>query len=1180
MMSNRSGSNQTGAVNACVRWKEASTALHPRKATALGCVLPATPNENVAPISTQETPGSERCPASIDVYTAYESVYAHYLLTANLVVNVNGNCRATTAIGGGQNCLINFSNSVPAASAADGAITITTENATFPNGVNATVADANSVRIIPNVNRMEAARQAASRVYSDNSSIMRIGFARFNGSNGADILNQGAEIGSANMASKINLTRAEDSTPLQEAYYEVLRYFAGLTPDFGNSAAVNGTSAYRSPIQYRCQKNNIVVLTDGEPTNDIYNGSATGCTPASLPPRRGDLTSLGTSTLPDNLNYDGVADACITSSLGSNYKYQPLMDDLAQWAYESDLRTTTSTTSSCYGGETLPPAGRDCTGTDWNVGKFAKQNINTYTVGFGLQNDMLVETPEAKGTLPVSIVNTTDNTLTFSTNHELNTGNKVLYRRASINNTVSIGGLTHNTNYYAVVMNATTIKLATTEANANNKNAIGDPAPITVDITSNGGVASNHVISKGPGKFFLSMTANELSADLASAFSEINQIVSSASAVATNSTRLDSNTRVYQARFDTADWSGDLQAYDIGDNDGVVTTTSPIWQTSRTITSATRGTMLTSTIANNGTSTGVAFNYANLSATQQADINGDANVISWISGNEITGYRPRTKGLVGDIINSDPIFVGPLNYGYMKMSDPCTSLDGITYDSGNNCTGAKLYEHFVEQSKTRTGTIFFGANDGQLRGVNAINGTERVSYIPAGVYSDWADTDEDGFWDAGETQYKKLYDLTREPYDHKYFVDGSPNVGDAWDGTRWRTLLAGTLGAGGRSVFVLDVTDDTFTTSDVLWEYANDGRRGATDERRELGYSFSRPVIGRLQNGDWAVIVGNGYDSAGDKAQLFILNAFTGALIKKIDTGVGTAAVENGLSSVQVEVDSNRTVIRAYAGDLRGNIWRFDLSDTSPNNWGVSRLFTATDDNNNRQPITGGIRLGSNPDAEGTMVFFGTGKYFESSDNIFNSTTTPRFHTFYGILDDGSGTAVAKTSLVSQSLSTLGSFRSVSDNEVDYQGTDRGWYVNLVVGTDYEGERVVTSPVLYGGRIIFVSLISKNEDRCVGGGKSWLYDLDALNGGLINETPVFDQNNDGVIDSEDQPTAGHDDPSGGILSEPTIITAGGVDYKLMGSTSSSNSVVSIKEAPPLQGDAPVIRGRMSWRQLQ
>ncbi len=146
------------------------------------------------------------------------------------------------------------------------------------------------------------------------------------------------------------------------------------------------------------------------------------------------------------------------------------------------------------------------------------------------------------------------------------------------------------------------------------------------------------------------------------------------------------------------------------------------------------------------------------------------------------------------------------------------------------------------------------------------------------------------------------YGATTNP--HQYFVDGAPKAGDAYINGAWKTLLAGTLGAGGKGVFVLDVTNpDGFDATDVLWEVTDT----TGPEYADLGYTLPQPSIVRLANGDWGVIVANGYDSASKKAVLYILDAENGSIIKKFDTLVGNVSNPNGLSTpIAVDKDNNR----------------------------------------------------------------------------------------------------------------------------------------------------------------------------------------------------------------------------------------------------------------------------------
>ena len=88
----------------------------------------------------------------------------------------------------------------------------------------------------------------------------------------------------------------------------------------------------------------------------------------------------------------------------------------------------------------------------------------------------------------------------------------------------------------------------------------------------------------------------------------------------------------------------------------------------------------------------------------------------------------------------------------------------------------------------------------------------------------------------------------------------------------WRTLLVGGLGAGGRGVYALDVTDPAdFLTSEstaadrVLWDIVG-GDTGFTN----LGYTYSKPEIVRMPDdtygGVWTAVFGNGYKSPDGRA--------------------------------------------------------------------------------------------------------------------------------------------------------------------------------------------------------------------------------------------------------------------------------------------------------------------------
>jgi len=654
--------------------------------------------------------------------------------------------------------------------------------------------------------------------------------------------------------------------------------------------------------------------------------------------------------------------------------------------------------------------------------------------------------------------------------------------------------------------------------------------------------------------------------------------IGSASAVATNSTRLDTNTLIFQALFDSSKWSGRIQAFPINQVSGAVITI-PTWDTDTAGLIPAYGSRNIYSY-NTTTTAGVDFTWANLSATQKAslwygaeatDVNAQKRV-TYIRGNSADEqqnsgiFRDRTK-LLGDIVNSNPWYVSIDNFGYSALP----GAEGSSYTTHLATLRAQ------NAGAGRTDMVYVGANDGMLHALNADTGAELFAYIPSSVIPN-------------------LEELTDPAYGtnpaHRYFVDGSPRAGDVYfsDNT-WHTVLVGTTGAGGRSVFGLDITDpNSFGASSVLWEFTD------TDDV-DLGYTLADPTIVRMDNGKWAAVIGNGYNSTNHHAVLFIIDIQTGAVIKKIDTGVGTSLAPNGMSTpIPVDSDGDRIVDVIYAGDLQGNMWKFDVSGSNTNNWksayksGATPLpmFVAKDASSTVQPITAKPQVGRHPDG-GVMVYFGTGKYFESTDNIVGGS--PQVQRFYGIRDNvasGTTTPVTVTDLVGQTIDYETSasgydLRVTSTNNVNYS-TKKGWYMNLTSPVNgAEGERVVSAPLIRNDRIVFTTLIP-SSDPCTYGGTGWLMEMKAVTGAQLTLTP-FDLNGDGLFTSADlvpititvagvtttvyKPVSGKKSKVG-IVKTPSVVKAGEKEYKY---TSGSSGQLEVTTESGGSGT-----GRQSWRQ--
>lgn len=687
-----------------------------------------------------------------------------------------------------------------------------------------------------------------------------------------------------------------------------------------------------------------------------------------------------------------------------------------------------------------------------------------------------------------------------------------------------------------------------------------------------------HASLNSRGGFFSAADPNRFSAELAAVLQTIAvETKSSASSIATNSTRLDTGTLIYQARFNTRDWSSQLIAFDLNPDGSLKST---VWNTdtagkipahgSRNVFTATgpKGDISTSAISF------TEANWDSLSAYQKTALQAGGSVadgkavLNWLRGDQTnesaSDLRVREK-ILGDIINSDPFFVGSTeDFGFSVLP----GTEGSSYTTyRNDATTGK---------KDRRAMLYVGGNDGMLHGFDALTGVEQFGFVPLGVYDN-------------------LAELSSPDYEHRYYVDGSPRASDAYLNSAWKTVLVGSLGAGGRSVYALDVTDpDNMGASKLLWEFATD-----SSDTHQLGVAMSNPVIARLKAGDhWGAIFGNGYNVGGN-VKLMIVNLATGALLKAIDTGVSSAS--NGLASVvPVDTNNDRITDLVYAGDLKGNLWKFDLSGNAVSDWDVAinvsgnpvPLFKAVDGNNNPQAITSRPVVG-NHETSGLMVYFGTGKYFETDDGVV--AADPQIQDFYGIRDQGS--QVVRSDLVTQTIvfegtgtlqndvgddsdndSTPQKVRVVSNNSANTP-VAHGWRLNLLPpgATTGTGERVVSRALLRSGRIIFTSNIPDN-DPCGFGGDGWLMEVDANNGGRLSYS-VFDINDDTLFTEGDYinlngtwvPVSGlgHNE----MIKTPGIVGAGEREYKYTSGSSGSIGVTREKS-----GDGSL--GRQSWRQLQ
>lgn len=656
-----------------------------------------------------------------------------------------------------------------------------------------------------------------------------------------------------------------------------------------------------------------------------------------------------------------------------------------------------------------------------------------------------------------------------------------------------------------------------------------------------------HAAINGRGKFLSAENPNALVLSLQEILGNIEKRRGSSSSVSINGDELyqeiDSDIRLFQSSYNSATWTGDVQSYGINATTGDVKTTpewSAAWQLNNNSTWSNRW-----FATHNGTD-GVEFALGSLNSTQKTSLNNNSTLVDYLKGDqshEGGPYRARSS-LLGDIVHSSPSF--------------------------------------------HEDVIYAGGNDGMLHAFNATTGKELFAYVPGMVVDD-------------------LSALAQTDYSHQYYVDLTPVVKKAPHmlnpDDKEESLLVGGLRKGGKGYYALDVTNAGSISSssdladEVLWEYTN---------AAHLGYTYSRPSIVRSNDSDyeWIILFGNGYNSQQGHAELFILDT-DGNLVKRLDTGFGYASgtEKNGLSTpTPVDVDNDQKVDYVYAGDLKGNMWKFDLSKSDHNKWKVAYhnstspqpLFRAKNENGNIQPITTKPDVMKHCREHGYMVLFGTGKHLAKSDNTDttqqsvygiwdygdDSDDTEYLGTFspnaskqlsnqpeqVGLLEqevnatvNATGNELRITSDKAATWATENDSDSPMDDPTDDTSNHAGWYLDLPL----TGENVVTPVMIRDGNLIFVSY-DPDVSPCSLGGYSFVHEVDACDGDRL-ATPVFDIDGDKMIDQQDKVNYNGKDrvPSAkryeGKLQPPAITRKSSGDEEVKYFSSSTGTIETMTE---------------------
>jgi Tfp pilus tip-associated adhesin PilY1 len=642
-----------------------------------------------------------------------------------------------------------------------------------------------------------------------------------------------------------------------------------------------------------------------------------------------------------------------------------------------------------------------------------------------------------------------------------------------------------------------------------------------------------HTAVNGRGQYFSASDSDTLVAGLTDALADIDKVdAAGASAGVSNSQPVAGDNFAFVSSYKTSDWTGDLTAREISLTTGVISTTTA-WSAqlklaekigaacdNRTIylirpgtttslvdfsaetyacdsnrapTGSPRNGLNAAELLNFDSSEVALFSHYLLMTTGtngQQERAAGANLVNFLRGQTgLEGFRLGEKPAVGqqsklyrkrasalgDIIGGQPVYVKGPRSTYL--------------DAG--------YDSFKSAQSGRTPMVYVAANDGMLHAFYAdktaadplLGGQEAWAVIPSAVLPN-------------------LYKLADKNYakQHRYYVDGSPVVGDVYDTatSTWSTILVGGLNAGGKGYYALDITNPAnpvakweFKFSSICFDSANISTAGADCH---LGLTFGKPVITKLANGKWVVMVSSGYNNvrgagaSGDGGgYLYVLDASTGLILHKIATAAGDATTPSNLGQLNVFIDDSsvsNTAVRAYGGDMLGNVWRFDVNDIDlPVGREATLLGQAKTTGGLSQPITTRPELA---ELDGKpMVFVGTGRLLGAQDVSDQQTQS-----IYGIVDQLTAGPVypdlraALKPMLMTPINTTSRKSECNLAEATRCASKEGWVLDL----PETGERMNIDMKLIGATLVAGTNIPIVTNPCVTGGKSWLNFIDYATG--------------------------------------------------------------------------------------
>lgn len=1015
-------------------------------------------------------------------------------------------------------------------------------------------------------NRILMMRSSAGRALAGLDSSYRVGFNSLNnGSNFnttvTDTLGLFSDIRDFDASQRVTFysnlygSNIQGGTPLRRALNKIGQYYA------------NGITGQSDPVQHACQRNYTLLTSDGywnDSTTTPQRPSTLGG--GNIGNQDGDISDTTWTPRPV---YDGTSDSSrverrnryvVTGScfFGFSTRYQSI----------TEQRTVTSTTSGTA--VQTSASAWSTVSTTLECGSVPNPNPSAATVisttGGGQSNTLAdIAAYYYKTDLRPSLSNSVFTSSSDPASHQHMT-------------TYTLGlGLSGFLRYDRNYLDQTTGDYADIKNGTRNW-----PVP-PIDQSDNPAKVDDlwHAAVAGRGRYFSASDPQVLTDSLSAALSDINAREGVGAAAASSTLRPVLGTdQIFLGSYRTRFWDGELEARTITRLANGNLSAGPdnkVWSASAQLNATPHTSRNIFYLRRQTTTTGIttslaAFNWANINSdtdatallnhfnrfceqgtvpTQCAALTPEQktaakgeNLVNFLRGDrsrEGSLYRSR-ESVLGDIVDASPVFVGPPPFNY-------TGQDYPSYKSAQT---------------NRCPMVYVAANDGMLHAFSAKTDRTQYSSCPAAGSEAWAYVPR--------AVMSHMYMLADRDYanNHRFYVNATPVVGDIGqtvegegdtETTSWKTILVGGFGAGGRGYYALDVTNPASPTA--LWEFSDS----------DMGLSYGNPVITQIADADgettWVVAFTSGLNNSGN-GFLYILNAHTGAVMYKVPTLVnggaaGTASSPSGLNKLNAWVESPtyNLALRFYAGDMRGNLWRFDsnnLTAPAPNaadtravrlaNLAVSGVA---------QPITirpelAQVNYGG---YQHPVVLVGTGRYLGISD-----VETDALQSIYAIKDPltSTGWGNVRPNLIEQTLSAYNdsaNVRTLTKRQVDWNSsTVAGWYIDL----PDDGERVVTNMGLAFTTLTVASLVPK-ADVCSGDGYSWLYNLDIGTGSYVNEGPVAGEKSDQAV-----------------MGISIVQVVDGDRNETVGLNTKSTGETSFNRLPDGVGGSAGLR-RTSWREL-